>query len=578
MNKRVVTLSVVGILGLMGMSGCSSETSGLKINDEDVIVTIGEGDSAEHYTANELFDKYLGTTSGTSAAFNAVYDVLVDRAVEVDQELKSTIDFEVDQLQRKATENASTNGTNYNEELSKLLESENVEDIEEYSKKISLREKKREFEEDYYDEQIFEGKKKEDIKEDGNALMREYIKANNPYHVRHILVKTSSAGNGLFPASETLTANEAKNLGNTIKNLASPSMTFGNVAEIYSEDGSAAEFGSLNELMGKTTGYVSEFKFAVFQYDAYLNAAAKEEAKDLNIPEKIQISDEENNNLVTADVLKNAVNYIPYSVADQLLTYAELEKAPNGDLVKEGKSYYYPRNILFNKYFSNHGLNFIVRGEAKLDENAHFAHIEGASKSADAKDDILCDEKGRPILVTRAGSGSGDSGYQGVHFILIENSPFVNEDNPSVAHSINDEILYYSTYVPSVSESLEGRRFVTYYNSSTKDDYNSRAETITKGVKEYDPNIKFRLYEEVLSTLSTLGYKVNINETIKENIEKYIESTRYKSALSKEETYEASWKSYVRLLQAQKDFESYKLNTSEISAFLPEGNVYEEAK
>ena len=75
MKKRIIALSALSILGTMGLSGCKDVTDYV-VDGKDVIVTIGSGDARENYTADDLFDDYLSTSSGASAAFNAVYDVL----------------------------------------------------------------------------------------------------------------------------------------------------------------------------------------------------------------------------------------------------------------------------------------------------------------------------------------------------------------------------------------------------------------------------------------------------------------------------------------------------------------------
>ena len=543
MKKRIIALSALSILGTMGLSGCKDVTDYV-VDGKDVIVTIGSGDARENYTADDLFDDYLSTSSGASAAFNAVYDVLVDKAVAESQEINNYVEGKVIDLQEKAESTAKTNGSTYKEELSNLLESENVEDLDEYKKKVRLSYKKEQFEEDYYEKQLYSDMTKT---VDTNTLHAEYIKNENPYHVRHILVKVSAAGNNFFPSAETISSSEAKNLGNVIKNLASPSMTFGNVAEFYSEDGSSSNFGSLNELMGRKTSYVNEFKFAVFGYDAYINSAVTDGANSLGIPTEVA-------NINTKEAFEDSVNFIPFAVADQLLEYAELTKPVNGENYKDGKIQYYPRNVLFHNYFSNHGLSFIEK-DASITDSSRFTTV----KFGGVDHEVLSDENGRPILVTRAGTGSADSGYQGVHFIVIENSP--------VDGTLEEEVKYYSTDVPKTDADVSNdKRYVTFVNTD-KQNYSSRAKEIESAVKSYDPNIKFRLYDEAKKMIEDSGVKVTINEKISDSITEYRNYTVSKSIISNEENYEDSWKTYNRLLTTQEDFNSYKIyGTSEWTA------------
>ena len=554
MKKRIIALSVVSLLGTMGLSGCKDVTKS-NVNGEDVIVTIGSGDARENYTANELFGEYLNTSSGASAAFNAVYDVLVGKAVDETQEIKNKVDGKVTDLQEKAESQARSNGTTYKEELSNLLESEDVEDLDEYKKKVRLSYQKEEFEDNYYEEQIYSS---DVTKSQGlNTLHAEYIKNENPYHVRHILVKISAAGNNFFPSAETVSAQEAKNLANVIKNLASPSMTFGNVAEFYSEDGSSSNFGSLNELMGRKTSYVNEFKFAVFGYDAYVNGNITNGANSLGIPSEI-------GGLDTKETFENSLNFIPFSVADELLKYADITKnVKTGENYKDGKNQYYPRNVLFNKYFSNRGLSFIVRDNDTIDAS-RFTKI----KIGGVEKEVLSDENGRPILVTRAGTGSGDSGYQGIHFILVENSPLVNENKVGTEgyeYKLEEELKYYDVNVPKTDADVSNdKRYVTFINTD-KQNYSSRAKEIESAVKSYDSNIKFRLYNEVLAELKEKGVTVKIDERIEDSINTHMTYTIARSQISNTESYEDSWKTYTRLLNTQKDFESYKVDWTEVA-------------
>ena len=118
MKKRIFTLSVVSLLALAA-TGCSSKTVTKKtVDGEDVIVTLKGNNEEITYTANDLFEDYLSTTSGASAAFSAVYDVLVNAGVESTQEMINAINTSVANLQNTARQNAISNGTSYKEEIS----------------------------------------------------------------------------------------------------------------------------------------------------------------------------------------------------------------------------------------------------------------------------------------------------------------------------------------------------------------------------------------------------------------------------------------------------------------------------
>lgn len=583
MNKKhIVALSAAGLLSISALVGCSSKTSPLTVDGEEVLVSIESDGSKETYTADELFGKYLSTASGAAAAFSAVYDVLIRKGVPITQEIQNEVNTQVAELQQDASDNASSNGTTYNEELSKLLESAGADDLADLSKIKELALQKTKFEDDYYDSQIFSGTMTDTIEpvtdEDQFSqyyLSKEFIKNENPYHIRHILVKVSATGTSFLPSAQTITADEAKKLANTIKDLASPAVTFGQVVQTYSDDSSVSSFGSLNEIMGRTTGYVDEFKYAVFQYDAYYNSLVTDGAKSLGIPDEVRLSDD-GEEVTTAtqkssDVMSNSLMRIPYAAAEALLKYAEYTKDKDGNNYKDGKDIYYPRNIIFNEYFNNHGLSVITRGESStVQSNTNFKHVAKLSATDETKDDILCDENGRPILVTRAGTGEGDSGYQGIHFIIIENSPLINEENASrddYEYSLEQELKYYSIDVPRTGSDIsKDKRYVTFIDSG-RGDYSDRAGEIESAIKGYDSNIRFRFYEKVLSDLTKQGYVVTLDEKIEESINTYISSTRAKSDLTKKENYEDSWTSYLRKLVTQKEFSSTKIKLDEIKNF-----------
>ena len=583
MNKKhIVALSAASILSLTALAGCSQDVTALVENGEDVIVSIEGDGSKETYTANELFGDYLSTTSGASAAFSAVYDVLIRKGVPITQEILNEVNTQIADVKDDAANNASSNGTTYNEELSKLLESSGADDLADLQKIKELALQKTKFEDDYYDSQLFSGTMSDTIEVDTTGsqfanyyLSKEFIKNENPYHIRHILVKVSATGTSFLPSAQTISADEAKKLGNTIKDLASTAVTFSQVAQTYSDDGSVSSFGSLNEIMGRTTSYVDEFKYAVFQYDAYYNTHIEGGAEALGIPDEVRLADDNEGTTTSSkqakEVMEESVKRVPYSVADNLIKYAEYTKDSKGDNYKDGKEIYYPRNILFNHYFNNHGLSVIVRGEDEsVKTNPNFRHVEKLSLTEEAKDDVLCDEDGRPILVTRAGSGEGDSGYQGIHFIIIENSPLVNEENLSkedYAYSVEQELKYYSIDVPrSGADISKDKRYVTFIDSG-RGDYADRAGEIESAIKSYDSNIRFRLYEKILSELEDAGYTITLDEKISDSIEAYISTTRAQSELTKKENYETSWETYLRKLVTQKEFETTQIALTEIANF-----------
>ena len=103
---------------------------------------------------------------------------------------------------------------------------------------------------------------------------------------------------------------------------------------------------------------------------------------------------------------------------------------------------YLPRNVIFNQYLNDHALGVIRKGDSTISSD-RFQWVSGLSaNTTDEAEKILCDEAGRPILVTRAGTGSGEEGYQGIHLIVIQKSPFVQEGETDLLESLTS---YYDT-------------------------------------------------------------------------------------------------------------------------------------
>lgn len=550
MKKRLLLLSMVSIVAL---TGC--DVSQLKDKDgNQIIVKLGDSMS---YTANELFDHYSDTSAGTSQYFNAVYDVLIRAAQDKTTAIEQEVARRIDDFHQDAEDAASENNTSVRTELSKALEAKGVESIDELEQIYYLEEKKTTFENDYYDDNV-EG-----------DLLEDYINYYAPYHMRHILVKTSS-GDSLY--NSTITKDDAINLSEVVRRLASGTESFGTIAQTTAENGdsgSAAIYGDVG-VMSTSAEFVSEFKYSVYQYDALWNAAAKTNVDAYNARQK----DEQNTRKigngtdlipVTTEeetYLKESVNRIPYEKFVDLKKCAAITSDNLNDVNKNGKEEYYPRNIIFNNYMNDHALGVVTRGtNADVASSGRFMHVDGLSASTNKADDILVDEAGRPILVSRAGTGSGDGGYQGIHFMIIQKSPFIGD-----AASLKS---YWSTKTYSTNEDVSGiNSYITFIDSS-RSEYIERANTLKGYIKGFDKHMNFVLFEKALAIAEEKYGKVTFAEGIGEAIAAYMESSRANSAYSVKETYEKSWDSYLKLLTLQDEVAHLKVAESEIKTLYP---------
>lgn len=574
MNKRLLTLSMVGLLSI-GLTSCSDVKPAKDDKGNEIIITIG----GENYTADELLADYGETASGVSAYYDAIYDVLIRDAQKSTSNIEKLVDKDIDEFVKDVKQKASSNGKTYRAQLSDDLEAKGVESLEEYREVLMLERKKTTYQDQWYEDHM-------------ESLSKEYFKEKTPYHVKHILVKTNSAGTSLYDGriSET----EALKLFSVVERLASGKESFGQIAQQASDDtGSAAIYGS-SGIMDQDTGFVSPFKLGVFAYDALYdnhNNNTEERMEALNIPSKVLEEKGDaalsgSNTYKSLDVKKaiETVGLVPYQAlldlkkfADKTTTVDNLVYVPQasdtehynpayadrvGQTIDES---YYPRNIIFNNYLNDNGL-YVITNEG-FDGDASKANFEVFSNICSTP--ILTDGNHNPILVTRG--GSGDS-YQGIHFIVIEQSPFwytqakldnskpfANGQTPSVEDYL---LYYYSTDVPATSETdvSDDQRFVTFIKTS-RTEYSKRATTIENTVKGFDVNVQYKIWEELLySDVENHVVKDNIkiDEKILKSIENWIDSKYKTSEVSFESSNLDAWTSYVELLTLQDEVKEKK--------------------
>ena len=561
MNKRLLTLSMVGLL-TVGLASCS-DVKQKEVDGKQVIVTIKDTD----YTADELLGDYAKDSAGVNAFYNAIYDVLVRDHETITDDMQQNVDTKIDSFVKSVRSNANSNGKTYKAQLSDELEEKGLESLDELREVYMLEQQKTKFEDSWYESHE-------------EVLKKEYLEEKTPYHIRHILVKTNEAGTSLYNGK--ISEDEAIKLSNVIQRLAEGKETFGQVAQQASDDtGSAANYGSVG-IMDQDTGFVNEFKLGIFAYDAYLNSknTVADAAAKLNIPTKVldETNDADKNadlgGVMTAYDVKSTVtsiNEIPYQKVLDLETYADTDDTINNTIYvpAEGANLYhadfannvgstindsyYPRNILFNNYFNDHGLSVIVNESATTGEGSNWKLIPTLSSKP-----VLTDGS-NPILVARA--GSGDS-YQGIHLMVIEQSPFWYdaEDLQYTVFGANstptqEEFLnnYYSTSIPASSSTdvSKDHRYVTFVKSN-RDTYSSRASDIENLINGFDPNVSYKLFEELaFNEDGSLKAGLEIDAEILTSIKELIASKRAANEVSEADSNLEAWTSYVELLKLQ---------------------------
>lgn len=502
MTKRKLTLGLAGALvAVSGMAACNEVTY-----RDGVILTYTDssGKIVTDFRAQDLFEDYLPTSASASTVFKTVREVLIRNYFEQPAQAnrlelaKTEANKAVSALRETAKNNADSNKTTYQVEWEKLLNSNNVENVDELFEAKLLEEEKKLFDDEYYTTASYnalrDGKRwtvdnpPESIKLDTPELVEKYgpvskgyLTERLPYHVSHILVKLSSASNNEH-TQDKISENEARNLSAVVKeiagvnndeagtNVAINRLRFGSIAKEISEDDTSAEnYGDLG-IMDKSTSFVPEFKLGVYAYEALYNLKTNSDP----VAEELLPSDEDES--IDADAIVQAfkdrkIGTIPYGAFVALGKDAVAKNPDLGYRVNDNSELFYPRNVLFNKYMNSHQIAVITPNEIPFnmtagDRNAawdgtNFADVfaeeteNGNPKTAGAASAAyaalpgfqtnttgIVNVGGGNVLTNEKGQiilavRAGTSSYQGIHFIVVDRSPltqFAKYDEDTGAH------------------------------------------------------------------------------------------------------------------------------------------------
>ena len=624
MKKRLVTLSLVGFMATALVS-CSPVKLEYDANGAAIIVTLNNGKvKGITYKADDLFEDYLTTTKGLDAYKQAIYDVLVrDKyAGNITSDMESEIDSKIDSFIATAKKTASDNGTTYNTELSNALESAGVDDLGQLREVYTLDVEKSAYSDKYYEENMAATAATGNVKLDGDEvkvwsytqdnMTWDYVKTQNPYHIRHILVKTDDIdGSSLY--NKQISKAEAEKMYSVVSRLTSGE-SFGDIAYDASDDTSSTSYGSLGIVdTSVANSYVSEFRVAMYYYDAFLNSNPSPYTKEqkmakLGISPTVKSGDVE---IPTESTLNQHFTAIKYSDVSNLNKVADITSADRVNLsdktFRDHNGYEheiddttYPRNVLFNNVFNNRGLSFITSEGASEEELANNVWME---PSAEVKS-LLGLADGVKILAVNQGTKENPywapilvayNPTTGWHLILIEKSPLyqrftsyvdwtsnktisIGDDKTSETNLMKEMMHYYSQDVPSSSDDVTNANTYVTYLKTTNSTYSSRASDISTKIKAYDANVSDRLFESLIyktennnsSTILALdsnGNKVlrddiKIDEKMLNKITDYIEAKRTNTKYTAQATQLSAWFKYLQLLESQnheKDSRQYSL-------------------
>lgn len=381
---------VTSFIAAMSLGACSSAVSGSK----DTIVDFkGYNDQNLAVITDEIYEDYKKSSSGISAYYNQVIEVLIRNAFAKNEKDKTVLPGvrktytqivneaknSVKSDKQSARESADTNGTSYKSEWQSILKGKGVKDEAELLQYYIYQLEKDVIEDWYYDtnEQALRSEYI-GVDETGASTSTDKASSRYPYHIRHILVKVEDGASDF--ARGTISSSQAKLLSETIQRIAEGKLSFGEIAKQYSEDGSASSYGDVgivtSDASSGTLKMVNEFQLGIYAYDGILSGRANNEVLNEGLGFSKKLTTElyqeltKDTNLgadtsVSNTIKKLGLGEVPYSKVVEMGLAADVEdNNTTGLKVGDGQTALYPRNIIWNKYFNRHNAFVITNRTA----------------------------------------------------------------------------------------------------------------------------------------------------------------------------------------------------------------------
>lgn len=586
MKKSKLSLGLVtGFVASLALAGCGS----VKAKDNALLTYKGYDGTTYDIVTEKMYAEYRKDSKVISTFYDKVLEVLI-RDLFQSSAYKGTKSYatiealakeDVKAAKAKATENAKTNNTSYDKEWKAILSGEGVEDEKELLQKYIYNQEKQVLEDDLYASL-----------NKADALKTKWIDTTLPYHIRHILAKVDSGASDYTRG--TISAAQAKTISDAGLALGLGNETFGGVAKLYSEDGSAATYGDVGLVTNTATSsgtfsMVTEFQLAIYIYDAIYRTRGEGDAAKVN-----SLVDYTSSADVNAKDAFKKITRVPYEVFQLLASEAngglgDVTDDLSDKQVGEGEEAIYPRNILWNKYLNHHEPFLITNetvGDFKLDGTVYDDPIlikalgqEGYKNTMDpngvgaedatvktagegvtgfraaadvldgalvgegklaATTKVLTDEKGNPIFGVRS--------EYGIHFIIIEKSAFESTETLKT---------YYQAYSPKQAEWNVPAGTSTYVNYAgfTDSQMLERANAVKDAIKGFDSTYQYQIFNYLMDASAFGGtYKAadrfNIGDDTEagkllNEIKAYVARQGAKNAYDQSEGYKLAWKNFL---------------------------------
>ena len=585
MKKSKLSAGIMtGLLAVGALAACSK--SGPEYNSKGVILTYEVNGKTIEYTADDLFVDNVNAEHAQEM-FNQVYKLVVRNYFTIEDpdgkgtntgskqmaDILSTAEKNVKIDKDTAEKNADTNGTSYKTEFEAILSSKGCEDEDELKEYYVFEEQQTKFKENFYKIYADENNGQESWK--GYNLLRDgvskdkeandlknpsgysgYLETKVPYHISHILVNVDDGASTNY-WNGTISSANAEHLKRVLDGLES-TKSFGTVASEESDDGSKSSFGDLgivdkDKATEESDKFVKEFILGLYTYDNLYNPdrfSTDEALKDRVKKSNIYPGDTIYQNMKTK---YGTPSFIDRQDFIDLYDDREVE----GSLVIGSSSAnFYPRNIIYNDKFNNHGVSFITDSKGEGGANYKTLNIAGVDKK------VLC-AKGTntPIIVTRAGAS-----YQGIHFIVANRSPFEGTGDVMRDYTVDGVKLsqYYTTKYPGQAgyptKTVDNKEvpLQTYVNTinSDKSKYKERAEKVAEEIKSFDSSIENFIYEQYIQ--GNLKF-TEAGKAIGETIDSWIKRSRQEKVNNTYNSWVDYWTEYYDMLNMQHEQEDLKI-------------------
>ena len=614
MKKSKLSVGLVAsFVGALAMSACSS-TPAVVEKEGDLVELVDYNNGKIEIKTNDIYGKYTDSSDGTKLYYDAILEALIryeypELSKDTTSGLRSidTLNAEVEDKLKSAKEtandNASNNGTTFDEEWEKILDSHDCEDDDDLKAYYLYNLEKEEIS-DWYAKSNIDTLKDEylgidkDWKIVANDKKVENVESLFPYHIIHILVKLS-ADKADYQRGK-ITEAEAKKLWSVVRNLMDPAYSFGDVAFSLSDDTSNKEYGDVG-IMSTKTSFYNEFKLGVYAYDAILSGVNQEGANTAKIYQAFGLDNEATITTQTTvssitkakvkeRIVEDMVNdvkspvgafttipTVPYQVFKLLSEHASDDKI--GALAPEAGEVALPRNILFNQFLNFHS-PFVITDEDIADKASN---VDGTGKIVDNPADEVTTtrhnfetgdlkiqnpnfttmtvngvEKG--VLTAKGNVIIGVRSEAGIHFMLMRKSVF-EETNKQVGANTQSLQDYYTTLIPGEEGYPEtGETYVNMKTTEDKTYYKNRADAIKSELKSsnFDAAYDYRLYEYLTDNTLVKDKITFTNPSVEENINEYIKLLRETKTVGDQKSINDAWQNYLLMLDYQNTVRSYQ--------------------